>query len=87
MNTRTAEALIAEHIEENPHRPGRVHARMKEYGTEVWAFIDYLQAAVNGDLARAAEDYEIPLEVAEAALAYYHQNRQFIDARIIVNRG
>jgi hypothetical protein len=34
---------------------------------------------------QAARDYEIPMEAAEAAVAYYQQHRPLIDARIAVN--
>jgi uncharacterized protein (DUF433 family) len=65
------ERLIQEHIEDDPHRPGPAQARLKEYGTEVWALLSYLQLAVGNDVERAAEDFGIPREVIDAALAYY----------------
>ena len=40
---------------------------------------------VAGDPLRVAEDYEVPLEAVEAALAYYELHRYLIDARIALN--
>ncbi len=77
--------LIARHIEENPYKPGAADVRLKESGVAVWAFIAYWQAARGGDLAAAAADYELSPEATQAALAYYRQHRELIDARIAVN--
>jgi len=79
------DALIAQFMEENPQRPGPADARLKESGAAVWAIVEYLHAAVGGDLEQAARDYEIPIEAARAVLAYYGRNRSIIDARIAVN--
>ncbi len=79
------DALIRRHIAENPNRPGPADARFAESGTAIWAFIEYLNGAVAGDLEQAARDYEVPREAAEAALAYYQQHRPLIDARIAGN--
>lgn len=80
-----ADALIAQHIEENPRRPGPVHARLKESGVEIWALISYLQKAMQGDRHGTARDYDIPVEAVEAAEAYYDRHRDLLDARIAVN--
>ena len=80
-----ATALIAQYIEEDPLRPGPAHARLKEYGTAIWALISYLDRAVGGDIARAAEDYEVPRAAVEAARCYYERNRALIDARIAIS--
>jgi hypothetical protein len=79
------DALIRRYIAENPNRPGPADARFSESGTALWAFIEYLNSAVAGDLEQAARDYELPREAAEAALAYYQQHQSLIDARIAVN--
>ena len=79
------DALIARYVEENPRRPGPVHARLKESGVEIWALISYLYKALQGDRAGTARDYDIPLEAVEAADAYYRRHRDVIDARIAVN--
>ena len=44
----------------------------------------YLEAVEN-DVARVADDYEVPREAVEAALAYYRRHREVIDARIAAN--
>src|SRR5713226_8028601 len=75
------DALIAQYVEENPRRPGPLHARLKESGVEIWALISYLHKAMQGDRAATARDYDIPLEAVEAADAYYRRNQALIDAR------
>jgi hypothetical protein len=83
--SKKTDALIRRHIAENPNRPGPADARFSESGTAIWAFIEYLTGAVAGDVEQAARDYEISMETAEAALAYYQQHRPLIDARIAGN--
>jgi hypothetical protein len=78
-------ALIAHYVEDNPRRPGPVHARLKESGIEIWALIGYLYKAMHGDRVATARDYDIPLEAIEAADAYYRCHQAAIDARIAVN--
>ena len=74
--------LVAQYIEENPHRPGLDEARLKQYGVAVWALIGHLPA-VDGDVSQVAENYQVPLEAVQAALAYYERHRPLIDARIV----
>ncbi len=83
--SRDTDALIARYIEENPHKPGPADARLKDAGTAIWALISYLDRAVDGDMAQAALDYQVPLEAIQAARAYYKQHRKLIDARIALN--
>ncbi len=77
--------LIKRYIAEDPYRPGPAEARLTSYGTRVWAIISYYQQAVNHDLDRVARDYGIPREAIEAALAYYREHQNVIDARILLN--
>ena len=79
------DALIARYIEENPRRPGPLHARLKESGVEIWALISYLQKAMQGDRSSTARDYDLPIEAVEAAEAYYHRHQDILNARIAVN--
>lgn len=81
----THHTLIERYIEQNPHRPGLDEARLIGYGVAVWALIGYLSGA-SGDVARVAEDYNIPLEAVQAAIAYYDEHRILIDARRAANR-
>jgi len=76
--------LIARYIEPNPHRPGLDEARLVGWGVAVWALVGYL-TAVGGDIAQVAEDYDLPREAVEAALAYYRRHKDLIDARIAAN--
>ena len=65
---------------------GRADARPREYGVPVWALVGYLRV-VDNDVDRVAEDYELPREAVEAALAYYRRNQPYIDARLLLNSG
>jgi uncharacterized protein (DUF433 family) len=78
------QALIAQYVEPNPHRPGSAEARLRGYGVSVWALVGYLEA-VHGDVARVAADYDLPCEAVDAALAYYRRHRDAIDARRALN--
>ena len=63
---------------------GRADARLREYGVPVWALIGQLRA-LNGDMDQLARDYELPREAVEAAFAYYRRNKEYIDARLLLN--
>ena len=76
--------LIEQYIEQNPYKPGADEVRLIGYGVSVWALIAYLHAA-GGDLQRAARAYDVPLAALQAAVAYYEQHREIIDARIAAN--
>ncbi len=39
----------------------------------------------DGDVRRVADDYDIPVEAVEAALAYYREHRAVIDDRLAAN--
>ena len=75
---------LACYIETNPHYPTPDEARIKGYGVSVWAIITHLRV-VGGDATRVAEDYALPREAVEAAVAYYHRHKDLIDARIVAN--
>lgn len=59
-------------------------ARLRGYGVPIWALIGHLPM-VDGDVGRLADDYDLPQEAAEAALAYYARHREVIDARLLLN--
>ena len=75
----------------DPHRPGDDRARLAEHGIAVWAIVGYLQAL--GDsftpatIAKAADDYRIPVTAVTTALAYYDEHRAAIDTRLAINAG
>ncbi len=85
-NTTRADTLIAEYIEPHPAKPGRAFARVKTRGVPVWALIAFLEEDFsNAD--QVASDYAIPREAMDAAIAYYQQNKAYIDAWNLLNRG
>lgn len=73
--------LIAQHIDTSW---GRADARLKREGVSVWSLIGYLRA-FNGDVERTREAFALTPEEMDAALAYYHQNEKYIDARLLLN--
>jgi len=85
MTKKSAQALIEQYIEQNPHRPGLDEARLIGYGVAIWALVGYLSGA-QGDILRVADDYDIPVEAVEAAIAYYNAHQTLIDARRAANR-
>jgi uncharacterized protein (DUF433 family) len=85
MVSSNIDELIARYIEENPNRRGPADARLRDEGTAVWALISYLQAVAQGDLQATAEAYGISTEAMQAALAYYEQHQEPINARIAWN--
>lgn len=78
--------LIERYIDQDWERyPGGVaDARLRDYGVPVWALIAHLRATGN-DLDQLARDYHLPRESVDGALAFYRQNRPYIDARILLN--
>ena len=80
-----AEALIARYIQKDRNRPGRDRARVVvgNDGVPVWALIGHLRG--RGGIAQVARDYALPEEAVKAAIAYYHRNRELIDARLLLN--
>ena len=81
-----AQQLIARWIEPHPRKGSAAEARLKDAKIAVWAIVGQLRAE-GRDVPRVAEDYGIPVETVEAALAYYHQHRAVIDDRLRANGG
>jgi uncharacterized protein (DUF433 family) len=79
------QALIDRYVDANPHGRGAAEARLKDYGTSVWALVGYYLHAVGRDAEQVAHDYHLPREVVEAALAYYRRHQALIDARLLLN--
>ncbi|MBI3976737.1 MAG: hypothetical protein HY331_01000 [Chloroflexi bacterium] len=72
------------HVELDPARPWPGDARLTEYGVPIWALVRYWRN-VDGDVPRVAYAYDLPVEVVEAALAYYREHQAAIDARLAAN--
>jgi uncharacterized protein (DUF433 family) len=79
-------AVIQQYLEPNPNRPGPADWRLKDYGVSVWAIVGQWQA-VGHDVHRVAAAYAVPREAVEAALVYYAQHPEVIDARLAANVG
>ncbi len=80
-----ASALIDEWIEPDPYRSGAADVRIREYGVHVWALIGYMPSAT-WDAEEVARAYDIPVDAARAAHAYYARHTAVIEARIDANR-
>lgn len=76
--------LITRYIVEDPYRPGAAEVRLAGSGVSVWAIIGYLPA-VDGDIERAAHDYDIDPDAVRAAVAWYRQHKNAIDERLAAN--
>ncbi|MDQ6603891.1 MAG: hypothetical protein M3Z19_14310 [Chloroflexota bacterium] len=76
-----AEQAIAQYIGADPHHHGAHYAILREEGIPVWALIGHL-IGVDWDVRQAAEDYEIPTAAVEAAVLYYRQHKDALDAVI-----
>jgi uncharacterized protein (DUF433 family) len=78
------EELIATYLEPSSRRRGLAETWLKESTVPVWALIGHLPA-VDYDITRLADEYDISLAEAEAALAFYERHKAVIDARIAAN--
>ena len=76
--------LIAQYIDGSQQRWGPAGARLRDSGVEVWVLVAQLPA-MDGDMARLADAYGLPLRAVEAAFAYYRRHKELIDARIALN--
>src|SRR5215208_1430025 len=76
-------------VESDPHRPGTSRARLLEPGVPVWSIVGYLRALEPDFSARsidaAAVAFNIPVTDVTAAIAYYLQHREAIDALLALH--
>jgi uncharacterized protein (DUF433 family) len=77
----SAQQLIDRYIVDHPLLAVPERARIAEVGVSVTALVAYLMG-VDWDIDRTAKAYEVPREAVKAAICYYHQHQQAIDARI-----
>ncbi|MGH9173945.1 MAG: hypothetical protein ACRD1H_06290 [Vicinamibacterales bacterium] len=77
-------AIIEQYVEQSPHELGRENARLKGHGVSVVAIVTALLYH-GGDLYGVADAYELPEEAVRAAIWYYGNNKQVIDARLLLN--
>jgi uncharacterized protein (DUF433 family) len=84
IKEQNAQALTARWVEPHPWKGGAAEARLRESNVPVWAIIGQL-GGEDGDVAGVADDYDIPPEAVEAALAYYREHQAVIDDRLAAN--
>lgn len=77
-------AMIDQYVEQSPHELGRESARLKGHGISVVALVTALLYQ-GGDLYAVAEEYEVSAEAVRAAIWYYGNNKQVVDARLLLN--
>lgn len=68
-------------IELDSIHPGSAGARLAGYGVSVWALIGHFRL-IGYDKVGLAKDFDLPPEAVDAALAYYDEHRDDIDARL-----
>jgi hypothetical protein len=76
--------LIAKYIRRNRFHPGRHEARAVDDrggGPSVWRLIPQLR---NEGVDSIADAYDLPREAIVAAIAFYRQNRQLFDAKLLL---
>ena len=85
---KSADQLIATHIEANPTNPGMAEYRLRkeDNGYPVWSIIGDLDPR-GANIDQVARDYAISHEAVEAALAFYARNKEAIDARLAASRA
>jgi uncharacterized protein (DUF433 family) len=76
--------LIPTYIDADPYRPGIADAILSDSGVHVWALMGAMLLA-NATQDEVAQDYELPREAMDAAIAYYRRFRPVILARIAAN--
>jgi uncharacterized protein (DUF433 family) len=84
MSTKPDDQLIDTYIGPNPSKGGRDEYVVNGTLVPVWALVGHAPV-VNHNLARIADDYGLPVEVVEAAFAFYRRNKAVIDNRIEAN--
>ncbi len=84
-NELTTEALIERYVEPNPWGGGRHGAMLKESGVSVWILANRLQTGTS--VCKPGQEYNLSEEAVEAAQAFYEQNREIIDAWILINES
>jgi uncharacterized protein (DUF433 family) len=77
-------AMIDKYIEQSPYELGRESARLKGRRLSVATLVTSLLYH-GGDLYAVADAYEIPDEAVRAAIWYYGQNKQVLDARLLLD--
>ncbi len=88
MKVQDEEQLIARYVDLDTDRYAgrRADARLKDSGVSIWAIVAFLRIYDN-DVARVADHFTLSETEVEAALAYYHRNKKYVDARLILNEA
>jgi len=73
------------HIDASPAVGGKAEARLRGSWVPVWALIGHIPL-VGADAEVLATAYDVSVDEAKAALAFYEQHRDVIDARIEANQ-
>lgn len=92
--TDTASPDLKAMVKPDPHKRGRAFWRLVDSERPIWAIIMHMIAIGDSDdpteaadtlVTQTAEDFAIsPLEV-RAALAYYVENKEYVDAWLTIN--
>jgi uncharacterized protein (DUF433 family) len=84
MKTMTDRELVAALIEPDPYHPGPMDVVVRERHIPVWALVNYIVAA-EGDIDQTAAAYNISTDAVRAAITYYKDHKEIIEARLEAN--
>jgi uncharacterized protein (DUF433 family) len=76
--------VIERFLEADPADPDPAAWRLKERSVPVWAIVGALTEEVD-NVAQVAADYGVSVQAVAAALTYYRQHANLIDARLAAN--
>jgi len=63
----------------------KADGKLKKEGIPAWALVGYLMAT-NWDMEQTRADYDIEMEKLEAAVVYYIQYKDVIDAKLLLGQ-
>ena len=86
MKRKTDRGLVAALIERDPYHPGAMNVAVRERHIPVWALVDHL-VVTDGNIEQTAAAYHISTDAVRAALAYYKDHKEIIEARLEANEG
>lgn len=86
LSDTAADALLHAHIVPSPDGFGADRAVVQPRGVSVWMVIADLDAQ-DGDVAQVMENYSLTPPAILAAILYYREYADLIDARIALNEA
>ena len=82
--TEIDDAVLLDHVGQDPHKPGRHNARFKDYPGHLWSALGTWRR-VNGDIAETARERGIPEVAVRAAVRYDERHKELFDAYFLLD--